>query len=91
MAQRSKVELVDGWITGTNVTDQVCLKTEANTENICIKDLTFTMASEIDYPKVTDIAMGGVIPFNQYDISSGQSLRLVYDLYLKGILKQKTL
>jgi hypothetical protein len=49
------------------------------------------MASEMYYDKVQNIAMAGVIPFNQYMNSVNPRQRLVRDLYMSGIFFEKTL
>lgn len=80
--------MLEDFITGKNVTDRVCLD---KSQKVCLDDFNFVMASEINYDKVQDIAMAGVIPFNQYMNSVNPRQRLVRDLYMSGIFFEKTL
>ena len=72
--------MLDGSIEGAKLTDQICLDIN---EDTCLEDFDFIMAEEINYPKVKDTDMAGVISFNQYGTKSDPSLRLVYDLFLE--------
>jgi len=49
------------------------------------------MATEINYPRLKDTKIGGVIPFNQYMKSDDPTLRLVPALYMEEAFFQKTL
>ena len=61
------VEMPDGLITGFDATDQLCLD---HAEDICLEDFDFLKAESINYPKVENLKMGGVIPFNRYDANN---------------------
>lgn len=62
--KQGMVEMPDGKAEGYEATDQICLDED---ENICLEDFDFLWASKsFEYPKVTDIRVGGVIPFNRY-------------------------
>jgi len=83
-----RVELLDGFIMGKNVTDQICLD---KNEDICIDQFTFTMATDIEYPKVITIETGGVIPFNNYKMTDSPNMRLVTALNTVSEFSHKTL
>ena len=78
LKEEVKVELLDGFIEGKNVTDSICLD---DREDICIDDFTFVMATEIEYPKVKTTKMAGVIPFNLYMKTDNPTMRLVNAMF----------
>ena len=53
--------------------------------NECLDDFTFVMADNIEYPNVKTTDMGGVLPFNQYELTKDPTLRLVTALYTEYI------
>jgi hypothetical protein len=80
--------MLDGSISGSMMTDQICLD---KGEDTCLEDFDFLSADDISYPIFNDVEIGGVISFNQYQVKNHPSYRLVYDLYVEDVFFQKTL
>ena len=83
----------DGIAEGVETTDQMCLDKD---ENICLVDYDFVWANhKFEYPKVKNIKVGGVIPFNRYGVSSNdpyiQGKRLIYDLLNEDVFFNSTM
>ena len=88
--QADKIEMPDGSATGFDATDQLCL--DAN-EDICLEDFDFLKADDVNYPKVQNIKMGGVIPFNRYGANNEKlkGRRLIFDLLEEDVIFNMTM
>lgn len=80
----------DGLIRGKDATDQLCMD---ENEDICLEDFDFVKADSIEYPKVKNIKMGGVIPFNRY-LANHKRLkgkRIIFDLFEEDVIWNMTM
>ena len=80
----------DGYAYGYDATDQICLDSN---EDICLEGFDFLRADTVTYPKVRDMKMDGVIPFNRYGASSLQlkGRRLIFDLLEEDVIFNATM
>ena len=80
----------DGLISGFDATDTLCLD---KNEDTCLEDFDFLKADDISYPKVKNLEMGGVIPFNRYQANHERlkGRRLIFDLFEEYVITNMTM